>query len=78
MEAGALVFIRFARSIVPPTPPEDGMKKHKLHTDALKVESFSLITEPDDPRGTSPDPANCICFAPPCICTNNVDCTQSQ
>jgi hypothetical protein len=53
------------------------MKKHKLHAEVLEVESFIAITDPGVERGTGgPDPANCICFAPPCICTNNVDCTQ--
>ena len=55
------------------------MKKHRLRAEALKVESFNPITEPGDVRGTGgADPANCICFAPPCICTNNVDCTQQS
>jgi hypothetical protein len=49
------------------------MKKHKLHAEALTVESFSPSSQPDNPIGS--DPANCICFASPCICTNNVDCT---
>jgi len=51
------------------------MTKHKLEAESLRVESFDTITDPTDPRGTTPpDPANCICFAPPCICTNGVDC----
>ena len=55
------------------------MTKHRLHAEALKVESFQTITDPTDARGTTePNPADCICFAPPCICTNNVDCTQQN
>ena len=55
------------------------MTKLRLHAEALKVESFQTITDPTDARGTTqPNPADCICFAPPCICTNNVDCTQQN
>jgi hypothetical protein len=51
--------------------------KHKLEAESLKVESFDTIADPTDARGTvRPDPANCICFAPPCICSNGPDCTQ--
>ena len=51
------------------------MKKHTLTADSLTVETFTPIAEPEKPRETTPNPANCICFASPCICTNNVDCT---
>lgn len=53
------------------------MRKHKLHADALKVESFDTITDSTDVRGAVEDqPDGCICFAPPCICTAGPDCTQ--
>lgn len=52
------------------------MNKHKLEAESLKVESFDIIAEPEDPRGTN-DPANCICFAPPCICSAGPDCTAN-
>lgn len=53
------------------------MRKHKLHVDALKIESFSIV-DPSDGRGTTPDKpgGGCICFAPPCICSAGPDCTQ--
>jgi hypothetical protein len=53
------------------------MRKHKLHVDALKIESFNTIADPTDVRGTVPDEpgAGCICFAPPCICSAGPDCT---
>lgn len=55
------------------------MTRYKLEAERLKVESFATITDPTDTRGTTPpDPANCICFAPPCICTNNHDCTSGD
>jgi hypothetical protein len=54
------------------------MTKHKLHVEALKVESFNTITDPTDVRGTvKPNPGGCICFAPPCICTNGPDCATT-
>lgn len=51
------------------------MKKHKLHVDALKIDSFNTITDPTDSRGTVAElPNGCICFAPPCICSAGPDC----
>lgn len=53
------------------------MKKHTLHAEALKVESFNTIADPTDVRGTVRDqPDGCICLAPPCICSAGPDCTQ--
>jgi hypothetical protein len=56
------------------------MSKYSLVPESLQVESFAPIAEPAEPHPvTEPNPANCICFAPPCVCTNNVDCvTRTQ
>lgn len=55
------------------------MRKHKLHMDSLKIESFSTIAAPEDVRGTvNEKPNGCICFAPPCICSAGPDCTQQS
>lgn len=53
------------------------MRKHKLHIDALKIETFSTIADPASPVVNQPDrPNGCICFAPPCICSAGPDCTE--
>lgn len=53
------------------------MNKHKLNADSLKVEAFETISGPTAPGDTVADGGDCICFAPPCICTNGPDCTQA-
>lgn len=67
------------RRLLIPIPPGDGvMTRHKLHVEALTVESFDTITDPTDVRGTvKPNPGGCICFAPPCICSNGPDCAAT-
>lgn len=50
------------------------MKKHKLNAESLKVEAFE--TSSSDADVTVKDPGNCICLAPPCICSAGPDCTQ--
>ena len=54
------------------------MTRHKLQAESLKVESFTTITDPTDPRGTVKDHGGCICLAPPCICSAGPDCTAGS
>ena len=52
------------------------MKKHKLNAESLKVEAFVTITSPSQSDIIVNDPGNCICLAPPCICSAGPDCMQ--
>lgn len=52
------------------------MKKNKLNAESLKVESFDTSASPTQFGDTAVDAGNCICFAPPCICSAGPDCTQ--